>query len=383
MSTVPKIDLGASSSARWSTCTASPRFILENADKLPKDESPFADEGSAAHLIASQILLKQEHGPVGDTMMSHIQVYVDHVRGQITPDATVEIEHPVELFYLPGRRGIIDAAILTPRSLSINDLKYGQGVSVDAVDNTQLLIYAESLLRLWEHVLHFADDFPVQMHIIQPRDRNNREPIRTWELTRKELRDRADRLALIAEVAQKGGNFAPSEKACQFCPARGICSAFALKGLKELPDEARIIELPHPGVLSREQRVKVLAAKKVLIKWLEAVEDQEVNDLMRGAEPAGMKLVTGKTNRVWADEDAAQKLLSNHLSMDEMRPREPLISPAAAERLLKQETLSTKFTNRMKSLITKPEGKPTLVPQDDPRPALSFTPNNGLEKLDP
>jgi hypothetical protein len=36
----------------------------------------------------------------------------------------------------------------------------------------------------------------------------------------------------------------------------------------------------------------------------------------------------------------------------------------------------------MESLITKPEGKPTLVTADDPRPALSFDPNNGLKPLD-
>jgi len=80
--------------------------------------------------------------------------------------------------------------------------------------------------------------------------------------------------------------------------------------------------------------------------------------------------------------DDALKLLSNHLSLDEMRPREEIISPAAAERLLKGIKLSTRFTNRMESLITRPEGKPTLVSADDPRPALSLKPTNGLKPLE-
>jgi hypothetical protein len=68
--------------------------------------------------------------------------------------------------------------------------------------------------------------------------------------------------------------------------------------------------------------------------------------------------------------------------MDEMRPRSDLLSPAAAERLLKGSELSTKFRNKLTSLITKPEGKPTLVLEDDPRPTLSFQPDNGLKPLD-
>ena len=95
----------------------------------------------------------------------------------------------------------------------------------------------------------------------------------------------------------------------------------------------------------------------------------------------GMKLVEGKSNREWKDEDAASTLLSNHLSYDEMHPRKPLISPHAAEVLLKGATLSTRFSNRMGKLITKPEGKPTLVTEDDHRQALDFSPENQLTRL--
>jgi len=54
-----------------------------------------------------------------------------------------------------------------------------------------------------------------------------------------------------------------------------------------------------------------------------------------------------------------------------LRPRADLISPAQAEKALKGRELSTKFQNKFKGLITRPEGKPTLVPEDDKRPALT------------
>jgi hypothetical protein len=380
------IDVGPSASGRWSVCTASPQFIVDNADKLPVDGSTFADEGSVAHHVAAQLLTKQDPGPVAPDMLTHVNTYVNHVLAQTDPyriGAVLHVEQPINLFYLPHRGGIVDAAVMLPDAVYINDLKYGQGVSVEAEGNTQLAIYAESLIQSWEQIMDFEPNLTVQMTIVQPRDRNNPEAVRTWKLTRPELAKLAAELQAKAELVISGkGEFHPSDKACQFCPAKGFCSAFATQGLAALPAEARVIDLPHPGTLTREQRVQVLKAKKVLAKWLEAVEDQEVNDLMRGAEPAGMKLVSGKANRQWRDEEAAQKLLSQYLGMNEMRPRSPLISPAAAERALKGQTLSARFSNRMESLITRPEGKPTLVTADDPRPALSFDPNNGLKPLD-
>jgi len=379
------IDVGPSASGRWSVCTASPQFLVDNADKLPSDSSEYADEGSVAHHVAAQLLTAADPGKVSGEMLAHVTKYVDYVRSQFDQyrGSIVKIEQPINLFYLPSRSGIVDAAVIRHDHIFINDLKYGQGVSVQAEGNTQLAIYAESLIQSWEQVMDFPVDLTVTLSIIQPRDRNNPEPVRVWTMTRKELADFTAQLAAKAELALSGkGEFVPDDKACQFCPAKGICAAYATRGLAALPEPARVIELPHPGTLTREQRVQALKAKKVLAQWMEALEDQEIHDLSNGAEPVGLKLVEGKSNRKWANVDDALKLLSNHLSLDEMRPREEIISPAAAERLLKGIKLSTRFTNRMESLITRPEGKPTLVSADDPRPALSLTPTNGLKPLE-
>lgn len=380
------IDVGPSASGRWSVCTASPQFIVDNAAKLPSDSSEYADEGSVAHDIAAKLLTGNDPGLVAPEMLKHVETYTLHVLQQTDPHiikSVLKVEQPVNLFYMPHRSGIVDAAVILPDIVYINDLKYGIGVSVEAEGNTQLAIYAESLIQSWEQLMDFPDDLNVVLTIVQPRDRNNSEPIREWRLTRKELAEFAKDLAAKAELAMTGkGEFVPDDKACQFCPAKGICSAYATRGLVALPEPARVIELPHPGTLTREQRVQALKAKKVLAQWMEALEDQEIHDLTNGAEPVGLKLVEGKANRKWANVDDALKLLSNHLSLDEMRPRDEIISPAAAERALKGAKLSTRFTNKMESLITRPEGKPTLVSADDPRPALSLKPTNGLKPLE-
>jgi hypothetical protein len=128
------------------------------------------------------------------------------------------------------------------------------------------------------------------------------------------------------------------------------------------------IILPDPNVLTRAQRLKVIGLRKGLEKWMEAVEDQEVHDLMNGAEAITHKLVEGKTNRQWTDEDAARNLLiAEGLPPSEVSPPS-VVSPAQAEKLLRKFKVEVDISE----LVTKPVGKASLVPMDDKRPALQF-----------
>ena len=379
-----RIDVGPSAAHRWSRCTASPQYILDNADQLAEDSSVYADEGTLAHDVANRMLTEQPvPADVPEIMIKHVSGYAQYVMSHYTAGSTLLVEQKVPLFYLPDRNGLVDASIRRPDGIFIDDLKYGVGVSVYAYENEQLAIYAESLIQLWEVALDFPDDLPVHLTIYQPRDRNDSEPVRTWSLTRGELRTFAAELGRKAAIALSGnGTFGPSDKACKFCSAKGICTAYGNEGLVALPEEVRPIPMPDVKSLTREQRVRVLGAKKLLKDWLEAVEDQEVGDLMAGATPMGYKLVNGKSNRVWKDAEAAQTLLSNHLGIDTTRPRADLISPKQAEEALKGIELSARFKTRLQSLIGKPEGKPTLVSEDDKRPALDYSTAQGLENLD-
>ncbi|NCW19224.1 MAG: DUF2800 domain-containing protein [Betaproteobacteria bacterium] len=49
------------------------------------------------------------------------------------------------------------------------------------------------------------------------------------------------------------GEFVASEDSCKFCPAKGICSAYATQGLVALPEKARVIDLPHAGSRSKNE----------------------------------------------------------------------------------------------------------------------------------
>ncbi len=139
-----------------------------------------------------------------------------------------------------------------------------------------------------------------------------------------------------------------------------------------------------PEAITRAQRQRILAVKPLVIAWLEAIENQEVAELLNGAPPDKFKLVEGKTNRQWVDEAKVKILLETHLKPEQVTPpvTPSVVSPAQAEKLLKGIKTSQEFNASLSALITKPEGRPTLVPVGDNRPALMFNPTEGLSKIE-
>lgn len=388
--------LAPSSAHRWVECPASVKFLEGNAAILPKQDWSYADEGTRAHAAASALL----DGKVGAfdsvEMAAIVDTYVKFVLDHLDEGDTLTVEQRVSLFYLPSQRGTMDIRINKLRNgkgLYFIDLKYGVGVTVEARENKQLAIYAESSVQELELIDDVPDETLVTLCIYQPRDRNNPEPVRLWVITRGELREFCTIIGNVANLILYTPDDAPAkvfradpEKQCRFCPATGICKEYASHVLQVIPqaeaDAGKAIVLPDPASLTREQRCNVIAMIDGLTMWMEAIKAQEMGELLNGAPPLTFKLVAGKSNRQWADEAAVSKLLGNYLSAEEKYSDPKLISPAQAEKILKGKETSTKFQNKLESLIVKPEGKPTLAPIADKRPALDLKPLSGLESID-
>lgn len=385
--------LPPSGAFRWTVCTASVAFVEKNDAILPKDDSVYAAEGTRAHTYLTALLRNEPGKPDNDEMDGIVKKLVQAIRDLIQPGERLMVDQRLPLFYLPSQKGTLDVALVGRKRIVVLDLKYGAGVSVHAEHNKQLASYAESLVQTLEMIEPVADDVEMLLVIYQPRDRNDDNPWREWKITRGQLREFCRSIEAAAEIILGGHptEFRPGE-ACKFCRATGICTAYATQGLEALSDEpvdvvvsqSRLTQLVSPESLTREQRQKILAAKATLIAWLEAVENQEVAELLNGTAPDKFKLVEGKTNRVWVDEQKVASLLLTALKHDQIYPpvKPTLVSPAQAEKLLKGVEIPDTLKTGLSNLITKPEGKPTLVPVTDKRPALEFNPTAGLEKLD-
>lgn len=386
----PKINLNPSSAERWTTCTASPRFIFDNWDKLPPHDTIFNQEGTTAHEVAAALLQDREVNPAncpvppdGD-MHSHAWDYSEYVLGLKQPKGVLNVEQKLPLFYNRERNAVVDASVRNPDSLHIVDYKYGAGVAVSAEENLQAIIYARTVC--WNDPPK-AIGMPVFIHIYQPRNRDSDTPEKVWETTWGELLDRCTPIVDTADAILKnkpGLKFAPSEKACRWCPAKGFCDARRQEFTRDIEVLATIEpgpkHLPPVGSVSMRQLQAILEHGDKIVEWLDDAKAYALQFMKDGGSIEGFKLVQSRGgNRYWSNPEVAAKLLlkSTILREEEVYTRK-VISVADAEKKLGKHKFDAQLTN----LIARPEGAPCIAPVSDKRPDLRVNAESEFTNLD-
>ena len=358
--------LGASSSHRWTACPGS----IKAEEPIQERRSIFADEGSAAHELAELVLTQQTdcQSWVGKTlidnnavtvdqeMADYVQQYVDYVK---SIDGRHEYEQQVHFSdWVPEGFGTADALVLQDTTLYVIDLKYGKGVPVSAFENTQGILYALGAMADYEY-LH--DIEKVVIVIVQPR----MDIISEWVIDKAELLKWGEWLSQRAEAAlADNAPRVPGEKQCQFCKAKPTCpELMRLTHDIIATDFDNIDQMENPDTLTNEQLKKALDVKKLIMSWFESVEQHAFDLLEKGEAFPGYKLVEGRSLRQWADEAVAEQSLVELLADDAYEKK--LLSVAKAEKLL-----GKKRSGSITDLISKPRGKPVIVPESDKRPAM-------------
>lgn len=378
----PRIDLNPSSAERWVTCTASPRYIRDNWNLLAEStDTAWNQEGTTAHELAAAALEGRKMNPFAcpvpptKEMNRHAWNYMEYVEGLRVGDAKVYVERKLPLFYMHERNAMIDAVVVNHNEVHIIDFKYGEGVQISPVGNLQCIIYAYVAVRDYASYALLRGTMPVTIHIYQPRGRGAEAPAKVWETNVGEIAKVATIITGIAQTILNNANgddtykvqFAPSDKACQFCPAKGFCTARQQHFGREVKQLAVVDKAPLPlsTTLTLEQRAAVLKHKSAIEKWLKDVAADTQRLMLEGTKVPGWKLVMSNGgHRFWTDPEEAKKLLlADTILKREEVITETLASPAQVEKLLGKNKLPVEVTN----LIAKPNGNPIPVPEDDKR----------------
>lgn len=157
----------------------------------------------------------------------------------------------------------------------------------------------------------------------------------------------------------------PGEKQCRWCSNKATCPALA----EEVLD---YFEAVKPSPLTEPDRIAMAMAKADLIEsWVKAIRAEVESRLIAGQPVPGFKLVQGKRgNRKWTDEKAAEELLKGMRIKHDLMYDYSVISPTTAEKLAKSEEIGPRQWPKVQALITQSEGKPSVAPDSDKRPAL-------------
>ena len=356
--------LSPSGAERW-LIHCPPSASLEA--QFPSSAGDAAAEGTAAHALCEHKLKKalkrRSHRPHSDfdsdEMEDCADGYVAFVLEQMqeVPNAMVCIEQRLDLQeFVPEAFGTADCLIVGDGILHVIDFKYGLGVLVDAEQNPQMMLYALGALTMFGSLYDVTE---VRMSIYQPR----RENVSTWSISADELMAWAEKTVKPrAQLAFKGeGEFAAGVW-CQFCRASPRCRARAEAQLTVAQDEFRL-----PPLLTDEEIADLLPRLPELVKWANAISAYALESAVNhGKKWSGYKLVAGRSVRKYADEEKVAEAAKSAGFKDIFEHK--LITLTSMEKLMGKAT----FNEVLGGLIIKPQGKPTLVPESDKRPAIDI-----------
>lgn len=394
--------LSPSRAHRYMPCPGS--VVLEEA--YPDESSVYADEGTAAHWLAATCLTDRmdaeqylgEDIRVGERKFrvtpefaGHVQSYVDFVRGE-ADGGTLLVEKRVSIAHLTGEQGAggtADAIILFPqkRLMKVIDLKFGMGERVDAERNPQAMKYGLGALHDYDLLGSFER---LELTIHQPRIGN----VSTFTTTVDELEVFATEVwdaaqAVTTATVTYGDDgiddkdwvqmyLQPGEKQCRFCRAKATCPALAdsvaevISGGVATAEDFAALVVDKVGESTGNNWLSVAMNKVGLVEdWCKAVRAEVERRLIANQPVDGYKLVQGKRGpRQWTDAAKAEAAMkAMRLKQGEMYETK-LISPTAAEKLLKS---NPKQWAKLDGFITQSEGRLSVAPASDKRPAMTAT----------
>jgi hypothetical protein len=321
--------------------------------------------------------------------VERVRVAVDYIKrrlAELGEGSTVISERRVNPEALVGRddmHGTVDVQIISGSQLEIIDYKDGMQ-EVIAKDNPQLEQYLVGVLAEVD-----ASQFEkMTMTIIQPKlALRGGEPISSHTIEVDAVWPIITDLSIeAARTDDPNAPFVPGEKQCGWCAHKGNCSAFNKHSLEaagikfEDMNFAREAAEKNPAELDDEQLRELVEAAPLLRKMIEAAEGEALRRISTGHPVAGLKVVRGPGRRAWSrpDDEVAGKLTKMGVPKTAIYET-VLVSPAKAEKLTwtKRDGTEKQLTERQlevlhKELVTKGDGKLTVVPEADKRAAVDY-----------
>jgi hypothetical protein len=369
--------LRPSGAHRYLNCTPSARM----EEDLPDEPSLESQQGTWAHELASTYLRRELGTPVSQSKQRNMIAtlmadgrysldlagaaydYADYVKRVIfdsdESNKKVWIEQRVEFAdYAPEGFGHADTIVWNSaaKTLHVCDFKAGAGLSVSAIDNPQLRLYALGALNLLDNsgarLLDTAEN--VDLHIVQPR-----MGISSLEkLTVADLIKWGQMIAPIAMDAYLGRGVTRVGEWCQFCKARAVCRNYA--PITELDKLNAGLKWDFNSMTAEEIGSLAYYAK-LAARWYNIAKKWIMYEFAHDRKVPGWRLKAGNNERVWIDKAKAFARAKELVADENKLYKHEPISVAKMEQLLGKKA----FNEEMADYTTTGRGPDTIAPDDD------------------
>lgn len=338
--------LSPSATNRWLNCPGS----LKLSEGIPRTESSYAAEGTAAHAVAEECLrsnkvacLVSEDREVIDS----IQVYLDDInaardRYKVIVEHTERTIHHKEISNFGGTQDHMmlyddDGKLV----VHVWDYKHGIGKVVDAEENLQALSYFAIIQS------HYAmvDIAEFRITIVQPRTFSE-EKVKYWSCGPERIQAHISEINKAIENPDlfKAGDW------CGWCPALQLCPTVQKHALE-------VAQLEFDEIRDDVDLLLELARIRPAVEKLLKKVSGALLDAYRRAPIPGFKVVRGRSgDRKWIDPENAAIELEN-LGLSEIYEPSKLRSVAQLEKELPKDK-----KRLIEPLYVKPPGGLKLVP---------------------
>lgn len=363
---------------------------------------------------------------IDDDMCSAVAVYIDLAHEIINSIANPDIlvEKTFDLDWLrPDLGGTGDLAVLEfLGTLYVVDYKHGQGVVVEVNDNKQMLTYGLGMAHEFDWCFE-----KLVLYIVQPRAPHLEGGVRRFETTKERLLQFRDELAAgydrameagaeLEEARKEFGEVVPEWWAdkylkpgdhCTFCDAAGpLCPAMRRRASQiarcdfdDVPedDDQLAAQLPSQEEMLDErvarQIAEVLDWIPALDQFIKAAKSLGFNHSLAGHKVPGHKLVEGRANRKYIRDEGeivarVTEAMGEGFDVDRCYEPKKVKSPAQLEKISPRvkrlvNGVASEDGWAVEPLAAKGKGALSLVPDSNPKPAVTLDPNadfSGVEE---
>jgi hypothetical protein len=347
--------VGGSTAKRVINCPGSVALVQKMP---PQVESKYAAEGTLLHECMEVVLADNDDADalarynLTDEQLAKVEFCVDAL-DQIDPDMKMIFNQEVEVEFkgVKGLEGVFGNVDLIGRlgdRAIILDWKFGDGVMVEAEENPQGLFYAAAALQTDATKWAFQGAKEIEIVIVQPFN------VRRWVTTFQRLNEFIAELQQAVKLSKKADAPLAIGDWCRWCTGKPICPQ--MTGAIDRTVHMKLEALPP------EQLAAALELADKLESFIADARKLAQERLEKNMPVPGYKLVAKRATRQWVNEDKAAKAL---IVLDVDPFKQEIISPAAAEKLLKKSKLALPD-----DLVVAVSSGSTLAPESDPRPAV-------------